>query len=125
MDRGGGRAEGRCRTGSGEQRATAEMEGGEGLKEADKATGVTEMTGESWEADIARLHSATMAGGSKDDSGSTRQRRIPAGTAGIGNWCVSAQSTFFTYFSLFTFADCFAGQGDRAVGARRQKNGVI
>ena len=31
--------------------------------------GVTEMTGESWEADIARLHSAAMAGGSKDDSG--------------------------------------------------------
>ena len=29
--------------------------------------GVTETAGESWETDIARLHAATMAGGSKDD----------------------------------------------------------
>ena len=31
---------------------------------------------------------------------STRQRRIRAGIAGIGNWCVSAQSEFFIYFSF-------------------------
>ena len=51
---------------------------------------------------------------------STGQRRRHAGTAGIENWYVSAPSKFF-YLFLFTFADCFAGQGDRAVGARRQK----
>ena len=47
-----------------EQRTTAEMEGGEGSKEADTATGVTEGT---WEQDIARMHADAMAGGSKDD----------------------------------------------------------
>ena len=40
--------------------------GGEGSKEADRATGVTETTGESWEDEIARLQPAAMAGGSKD-----------------------------------------------------------
>ena len=43
---------------------TTEMEGGEGSREVDTATGVTETMGESWEADITRLHSAAMAGGS-------------------------------------------------------------
>ena len=40
--------------------------GGEGSKETETMAGVTEATGESWETDIARLHAATMAGGSKD-----------------------------------------------------------
>ena len=40
--------------------------GGEGSKEADTATGVTETTGESWEDEIARLQAAAKAGGSKD-----------------------------------------------------------
>ena len=43
---------------AGEQRATAEMEGGEGSKEADKATGVMETTGESWEDEMAQLQAA-------------------------------------------------------------------
>ena len=49
-----------------ERQKTTETEGGEGSREVDMATGVTETTGESWEADITRLHSAAMAGGSKD-----------------------------------------------------------
>ena len=48
------------------QRNTMDV-GGEGSNEADTATGVTETMGESWEADIARLHAAAMVGGSKDD----------------------------------------------------------
>ena len=52
-----------------ERQKTTEKEGGEGSREVDTATGVTEMMGESWEADIARLHVAAMAGGSKDNSG--------------------------------------------------------
>ena len=46
---------------AGEQRPTAETEGTEGSQEANEATG------EGWETDIARLHAAAMAGGSKDD----------------------------------------------------------
>ena len=48
------------------QRNTMDV-GRKGSKEADMATGVTETMGESWEADITRLHAAVMAGGSKDD----------------------------------------------------------
>ena len=40
--------------------------GGEGSKETEDTAGVTETAGESWETDIARLHAAAMAGGSKD-----------------------------------------------------------
>ena len=40
---------------------------GEGSKETETMAGVTETTGESWEMDIARLHTAAMVGGSKDD----------------------------------------------------------
>ena len=46
---------------AGGQRPTAETEGAEGSQEADVATG------EGWETDIARLHAAAMAGGSRDD----------------------------------------------------------
>ena len=50
---------------AGEKRqTTTETEGGEGSREVDTAT---EMMGESWEADIARLHAAEMVGGYKDD----------------------------------------------------------
>ena len=48
------------------QRNTTDV-GGEGSKETEDTAGVTETTGGSWETDIARLHAATMAGGSKDD----------------------------------------------------------
>ena len=47
------------------QRNTPDV-GGEGSKEMETMAGVTETTGESWETDIARLHTAAMAGGSKD-----------------------------------------------------------
>ena len=48
------------------QRNTTDV-GGEGSKETETTAGVTETAGESWETDIARLHAAAMAGGSKDD----------------------------------------------------------
>ena len=48
------------------QRNTTDV-GGEGSKETETVAGVTETTGGSWETDIARLHAAAMAGGSKDD----------------------------------------------------------
>ena len=43
------------------QQLIAETEGAEGSQEADVATG------EGWETDIARLHAAAMAGGSRND----------------------------------------------------------
>ena len=48
-----------------EQRNATDV-GGEGLMETEGTVGVTETAGESWEADIARLHTAAMAGSSKD-----------------------------------------------------------
>ena len=48
------------------QRNTTDA-GGEGSKETETMAGITEATGESWEMDIARLHTAALAGGSKDD----------------------------------------------------------
>ena len=47
------------------QRNTTDV-GGEGLKETEDTAGVTETAGESWEADIARLHAAAMAGGEEE-----------------------------------------------------------
>ena len=47
------------------QRNTTDA-GGERSRETETVAGVTETTGESWETDIARLHAAAMAGGSKD-----------------------------------------------------------
>ena len=48
-----------------EQQNTMDV-GGEGSKEMEDTAGVTETAGESWETDIARLHAAAMAGGTKD-----------------------------------------------------------
>ena len=47
------------------QRNTTDV-GGEGSKETEDTAGVTETAGESWEADIARLHAAAMAGGEEE-----------------------------------------------------------
>ena len=49
-----------------EQQRNATDVGGDGLMETEGTVGVTETAGESWEADIARLHTAAMAGSSKD-----------------------------------------------------------
>ena len=51
-----------------EQRTTAdaEMEGGEGSKETDMVTGVTEGTGDTREQEMARLQAAVEASSSKD-----------------------------------------------------------
>ena len=40
--------------------------GGEGSMETGDTAGVTETAGEGWEADIARLHTAAMAGGEEE-----------------------------------------------------------
>ena len=48
-----------------EQRNATDV-GGEGLMETEDTAGVTETAGESWEADIARLHTAAMAGGEEE-----------------------------------------------------------
>ena len=47
------------------QRNTTDV-GGEGSKETETTAGVTETAGESWETDIARLHTAAMAGGEEE-----------------------------------------------------------
>ena len=49
-----------------ERQKTTETEGGEGSREMDTATGVTETMGESWEDEMARLQAAARAGSSRD-----------------------------------------------------------
>ena len=92
---------------AGEKRQkTTETEGGERSKETETMAGVTEMTGESWEMDIVRLHAAVMAGGLKDGeeeyqatedtSWNCRHRKLV---------CERPEYVFLTY-SLFFFSFC-------------------
>ena len=89
--------------------------GGEGSMETGDTAGVTETAGESWETDIARLHVAAMAGGYKDDGEDYQATEDTCWNCRHRKLVCDVLSKFF--FSLISLADCFAGQGGRAVGA--------
>ena len=60
------RKAGKERVAGEEGQKTMETEGGEGSREAGMAAEVAELTDETWEEDVARLHAAAMAGGEEE-----------------------------------------------------------